>query len=112
MPLLKGQTPADWRTSFYYDYYEYPEPHHVRPHHGVVTDRYKLVHFTADDLDAWELFDRQTDPLELKNVFNDPGYSATVSQLERELKRLRSEFAVPEITPAEASGNAPSSQGR
>ena len=112
VPLLKGQTPADWRTSFYYDYYEYPEPHHVRPHHGVVTDRYKLVHFTADDLDAWELFDRQTDPLELKNVFNDPGYSATVSQLERELKRLRSEFAVPEITPAEASGNAPSSQGR
>ena len=45
VPLLKGQTPADWRKSFYYHYYEYPEPHHVRPHYGVVTDRYKLVHF-------------------------------------------------------------------
>ena len=45
VPLLKGQTPRDWRSSFYYQYFEYPVPHHVRPHYGVVTDRYKLVHF-------------------------------------------------------------------
>ncbi|MGB8170940.1 MAG: sulfatase, partial [Chthoniobacteraceae bacterium] len=42
VPLLKGTTPADWRKSFYYQYFEYPTPHHVRPHYGVVTDRYKL----------------------------------------------------------------------
>jgi len=42
-PVLAGHTPADWRTSFYYQYYEYPVPHHVRPHYGVITDRYKLV---------------------------------------------------------------------
>jgi len=44
-PVLAGKRPADWRTSFYYQYYEYPAPHHVRPHYGVVTDRYKLVQF-------------------------------------------------------------------
>ena len=33
-PILKGEAPADWRKSFYYEYYEYPAPHHVRPHHG------------------------------------------------------------------------------
>ena len=44
-PVLRGQKPADWRTAFYYQYYEYPTPHRVRPHYGVVTDRYKLVHF-------------------------------------------------------------------
>ena len=27
VPVLKGQTPADWRKSFYYHYYEYPGPH-------------------------------------------------------------------------------------
>ena len=37
-PVLKGETPADWRKAFYYHYYEYPTPHHVRPHYGVVTD--------------------------------------------------------------------------
>src|SRR5262245_59571248 len=47
VPLLKGEPPADWRTSFYYHYYEYPVPHRVRPHYGVVTEQYKLVHFYA-----------------------------------------------------------------
>ena len=31
-------------ASFYYEYYEYPVPHNVHPHHGVVTDQYKLVY--------------------------------------------------------------------
>ena len=57
--VLKGQTPADWRKSFYYHYYEYPEPHHVRPHYGVVTDRYKLVTSTSPT-SYWELFDLKT----------------------------------------------------
>lgn len=51
VPLLRGQRPSDWRTSFYYQYYEWPRPHRVRPHYGVVTDRYKLVRFygTGED---------------------------------------------------------------
>ena len=57
LPILKGKTPGNWRSSFYYQYFEYPVPHHVRPHYGVVTGRYKLVHFDAPDLDEWELFD-------------------------------------------------------
>ena len=65
VPLLKGQTPADWRKSFYYHYYEYPGPHNVRPHYGVVTDRYKLVHFYEPEIDDWELFDLENDPNEL-----------------------------------------------
>ncbi len=104
VPVLRGQTPADWRRSFYYEYYEYPAPHHVRPHHGVVTDRYKLVRFTADDLDAWELFDLQTDPSELRDVYADPTYAPIVAQLKPELARLRAELKVPDVTPPEATG--------
>ncbi len=106
VPLLKGQTPADWRTSFYYEYYEYPVPHHVRPHYGVITDRYKLVHFDAPDLDTWELFDLKTDPLELRSVFGDPAYSSVVTDLKREISRLRTELKVPPKPPAEAFGNS------
>src|SRR4051812_3409039 len=40
VPLLAGRTPPDWRTSFYYHYYESPAPHDVRRHYGVVTDRH------------------------------------------------------------------------
>ncbi|WP_435019738.1 sulfatase family protein [Tundrisphaera sp. TA3] len=95
VPVLKGQPPADWRTSFYYQYYEYPQPHHVRPHHGVVTDRYKLVRYEAPDLDSWELFDLKEDPQELKDVYGDPARAGVVADLKRELARLRAELKVP-----------------
>jgi arylsulfatase A-like enzyme len=104
VPLLEGRTPTDWRKSFYYEYYEYPQPHHVRPHHGVVTSRYKLVRFDRPDLDTWELFDREKDPHELRSVYRDPAYAGVVAELERELARLRSGLGVPAEPPAEAFG--------
>ena len=107
VPLLRGQTPPDWRSSFYYQYFEYPVWHHVHPHHGVVTDRYKLIHFDKPDLDEWELFDLQKDPQELRNVYSDPAYAIVVADLKRELNRLRTELKVPAEMPEEAYGNTP-----
>lgn len=104
VPLLKGLAPADWRKSFYYEYYEYPQPHHVRPHFGVVTDRHKLVRFYAPDVDYWELFDLREDPHELRSVYEDPKYADVVAELKRELDRLRDELKVPETPPDEAFG--------
>lgn len=98
VPLLKGERPADWRTSFYYHYYEYPDPHHVRPHYGVVTDRYKLVHFYGAGEDYEELFDLKTDPNELRSVYGEAAYAETQSELTRELARLRRELREPEAS--------------
>ena len=106
-PLLAGQTPPDWRKSFYYHYYEYPEPHRVRPHEGVVTDRFKLVHFYKPAAGYWELYDRQKDPQELRDFYNDPAYAKTVVELKHELARLRTELKVPAEPPREAFGNQP-----
>jgi arylsulfatase A-like enzyme len=102
--ILRGQKPADWRTAFYYHYYEWPTPHRVRPHYGVVTDRYKLVRFYATGEDYWELFDREKDPLELKNFYADPAYAKTKAELEKEITRLRKELKVPDETPPEFFG--------
>jgi arylsulfatase A-like enzyme len=104
VPLLKGETPKDWRKSFYYQYYEYPQPHHVRPHYGVVTDRYKLVHFYGTGEDYTELFDLEKDPQELRSVHGASEYAAEEKNLETELSRLRSELQVPDEVPAEAMG--------
>ncbi len=104
VPILKGQVPADWRTSFYYQYFEYPVPHHVRPHHGVVTDRFKLVHFDTPDVEEWELFDLKTDPSELRNVYADPTHTPVVTELKNELSRLRTELKVPPLIPKDAYG--------
>ncbi|HEY4260299.1 MAG TPA: sulfatase [Schlesneria sp.] len=107
LPLFKGQTPADWRKSLYYHYYEFPVPHRVRPHYGVITDRFKLVHYYKPDLDDWELLDRQADPLEVKNFYGDPAYAETVKELHAELDRLRKEVKETDPPPRAAYGNQP-----
>ena len=93
-PILEGRPPADWRTSFYYHYYEFPGAHSVRRHYGVRTIRYKLIHYYR--IGEWELFDLEKDPNELRNVYSDPAYAPVVEKLKAELDRLRKELAVPE----------------
>jgi arylsulfatase A-like enzyme len=101
VPLLKGETPADWRKSFYYHYYEYPAVHSVARHYGVVTNQYKLVHFYEPEFGYWELFDLKTDPQELTSVYGRPEYAAVQKELEAELARLRKELKVPDPDPPE-----------
>lgn len=105
VPILEGHTPADWRKSFYYHYYEWPGPHRVRPQYGVVTDRYKLVHFYVD-ADYWELFDLRKDPMELRSVLGQRDYASVQKSLEIELGRLRKELKEPKLDAPGAYGNS------
>jgi arylsulfatase A-like enzyme len=94
VPLLRGATPPDWRESLYYHYYEYPGPHDVARHYGVMTGRHKLLHYYH--LDEWELFDLQADPQELRSVYNDSAYADVQKSLLAELTRLRQVYQVPD----------------
>ena len=89
--VLEGKTPANWRTSMYYHYYEYPAVHMVKRHFGVRSKRYKLIHY-YHDIDAWELFDLEKDPNELKSVYGDPAYSKAQAEMLAELKRLQARY--------------------
>lgn len=90
VPLLAGKTPNDWRKSVYYHYYEFPQPHHVQPHYGVRTGRYKLIHFYK--YNEWELFDLEKDPHEMQSVYEDQAYRPVVEELKDELARLRMQY--------------------
>jgi arylsulfatase A-like enzyme len=89
MPLLKAPQIAKvpWRKNVYYHYYEFPQPHHVYPHFGVRTDRYKLVYFYGG-VDRWELFDLQKDPDEMANMYGQKGTEKLTQQLKASLKKL------------------------
>jgi len=91
VPLLKGQTPDDWRKSVYYHYYEYPSVHMVPRHYGVRTERFKLMHFYQ--FDEWEFYDLEEDPDELQNLYGDPRYAGQVKDTKVELERLRELYA-------------------
>ena len=89
-PLLKGQRPADWRTSWYYRYYHDPGDHNTRAHYGVRTETHKLIYFWKKD--QWEMYDLVKDPDELHNLYNDPTQKQVVAKLKTELYRLKKEL--------------------
>jgi len=91
VPLMKGNTPDDWRQSIYYHYYEYPSVHMVPRHNGIRRNRYKLMHF-YHDIDEWKLYDLQKDPGEHKNLYTDPAHAEIVKELTAELRRLQKKY--------------------
>lgn len=113
VPLLKSgenestlhkNTP--WRQSIYYHYYEFPAEHMVRRHYGIRTQRYKLIHFyphtsAAEDktgrprIDQWELYDLQTDPTEMHNLYGQPQYKKLQKQLHKQLRQLQKQYDDP-----------------
>lgn len=100
-PIVRGEVPADWRTSMYYRYWMHLDmPHNVYSHYGIRTLRYKLIYYYAEALGTsgsrnenrppeWELFDLETDPYELNNVYKHPDYADIVQSLKTELRELQ-----------------------
>jgi arylsulfatase A-like enzyme len=95
VPLMRG-TKADWRADWLYEYFEYPEFEHVRPHRGVRTDCYKLIWYHSlpeypDLPEEFELYDLKHDPGELTNLYGRPGYESLAQELMGRIAALRQE---------------------
>ncbi|MDD7986180.1 sulfatase [Lentisphaera marina] len=100
VPLLKGKTPADWRSHLYYHYYEYPAVHSVRRHEGVSGKRFKLIRYYGIDVpngEEWEFFDLKNDPKEMTSQYDNPEYAAEIAKLKKELAKLRAQYKVVDI---------------
>jgi len=84
---LTGNPPADWREAIYYHYTHANGP---PQQYGVRTDRCKLIYFW--DINEWEMYDLQSDPAEVNNLYGQPGQEALTLQLMLRLKALRQQF--------------------
>ena len=93
LPLLKGKKDIikSWRDEVYYHYYEFPEPHHVHPHFGIRTSRYKLIHYYGE-INTWELFDLAKDINEMKNIYGKKENKNIINELKSKLKKLMIEY--------------------
>ena len=87
LPLLRGRMPPGWQTSMYYRYYHDPGDHNTRAHYGVRTRTHKLIYFWKKG--QWELYDLVNDPLEMNNIYGQPGQDALTAELKAELARLK-----------------------
>jgi arylsulfatase A-like enzyme len=95
-PLLRGEAPADWRTSVYYRYYHDPGHHKTAAHLGVRTATHKLVYYWKKN--SYELFDLTRDPAEQHNLLFAPEEAAKpevaslFAELKAEIARLQKAF--------------------
>lgn len=91
--LLAGEVDPGWRKSFYYSYNyesEFPYTPNVR---GIRTEQWKYIHYPngdeSPDRYLAELYDLRNDPLEQKNLINDPGASEKATELKYDLRNLQ-----------------------
>lgn len=95
-PLLRGESPDDWRKSVYYRYYHSPGHHNTAAHYGVRTATHKLIHYWQKD--AYEMFDLTKDPMEQHNLLLSgdeaelPEIAKVFSELKAEIGRLQKEY--------------------
>lgn len=92
-PVFEGNTPDNWRKTFYYHYYEYPAVHSVRKHNGVTTGRFKLINFYNEK--EQEFYDLKNDPHELNNLIDSKEHQEKIKELRLELARLKEYYKVP-----------------
>lgn len=98
VPVLKGETPADWRKAIYY-FYSGENTHNVAAHDGVRTDRYKLMFFAKTK--EWNLFDLEKDPQEMKSLRDDPAYAPVLAEMKKTYDEKRAEYRMnPGTVPA------------
>ncbi len=99
-PLAEDRPPADWRAAMYYRYWMHLAHFNIPAHYGIRTERYKLIYYYGEALGSsgaidrstppeWELFDLETDPNELNNIYHDPAMQGLVAELKSELRQLQ-----------------------
>jgi arylsulfatase A-like enzyme len=72
----------------------------VPAHFGIRSERYKLIFFYGCNPDgsgrqtpaAWEFYDLEKDPFEMKNLVPNLEYKAIIEAMKVELKKTRAEL--------------------
>ena len=102
--VLTGNTPENWKTSMYYQYWMQFEPSAVPAHLGVRTHDYKLIFYYGDGLGlvgttdtwktpvTWELYDLKKDPFELNNIYGKKGLEKVTKGLKDEILKLQQQY--------------------
>jgi len=101
--MLSGADDAWKRDHIYFRYWMHlAHKHHNPAHYGIRTDSWKLIFYYGLPLDAagavneespagWELYDMQSDPCELHNLYGDPAYTYIAENLREKLEQVKQE---------------------
>lgn len=99
VPLLRGESVPAWRDSMLYLYFAERFAPGFPTVLAVRDERYKYIHLPEDEEDFDELYDLQTDPYELKNLFGDPAYAEVRERMRARLREHLREAGYDEAAP-------------
>lgn len=87
-PLLEDKLPADWRKSFFYEYFyerNFRSPHIL----ALRTEKEKIITYPGHP--EWdEVYEVAKDPYELQNQFNNPAHAGLKQKLQQDLEAIKS----------------------
>lgn len=86
-PLLRGETPADWRKDFFYEHRTATKI--IPPCEGVRSDRWKYIRWVGCEPVVEELYDLQADPFEEHNLVGDAAFADQLASLRTRWAELR-----------------------
>jgi len=94
-PLLKGETPADWRTDFFC---EHLMNHRAIPKwEGVRGQRYVYARYFQQTPPHEFLHDLKTDPDQLKDLSSDPALADVLKKMRTRCDQLRDAYGGPYV---------------
>lgn len=100
-PLLKGNTPDNWRTNVYYQYWQHLLHRDVAAHYGIRTKTHKLIYFYGQALGQteypptkpeWEFYDLVNDPEEMNNIYSNPEQQDLIKELKNQILDLKKQY--------------------
>ncbi len=95
-PLLRGESPSDWRKSVYYRYYHDPGHHNTAAHLGVRTETHKLIYY-------WKLTSMNSSTsstillssrtcCSMRRRRKEPAVAAKFEELKAEIAKLQKQY--------------------
>lgn len=106
LPLARAAD-ANFRKEWYYRYYEWVNPEGVRPHRGIRTDDFKLIHYNMEPQE-FELYDLKNDPGETRNLYGDSQYADQQKHLWNRMQELEAQLPErPRIEPKNIGDRIP-----
>ncbi|MEA3366815.1 MAG: DUF4976 domain-containing protein, partial [Planctomycetota bacterium] len=93
VPMLRGQTSADWRTDFFCEHLM--DTPTIPKWEGVRGERYVYARYFEQDPAYEFLHDLKADPDELTNLAGDAGHASTLAAMRKRCTHLRDAYGGP-----------------